>query len=143
MSSSSTDRSARPAQERSTRQKRALAAMLAGSDAFRSAQDLFTELRAKGENVGLTTVYNQLRALADSREIDALRGEDGETRYRRCDTDHHHHHLICRACGRTVEVEGPEVERWATQVAADHGFVDVVHTLEVLGTCDGCASVSE
>jgi Fur family ferric uptake transcriptional regulator len=81
--------------------------------------------------------------LADAGEIDAFRGEDGETRYRRCDTDHHHHHLICRVCGRTVEVEGPEVERWATRVAADHGFVDVVHTLEVLGTCDGCAPVSE
>jgi Fur family ferric uptake transcriptional regulator len=143
MPTSSTDRSARPAQERSTRQKRALAAILEGSDGFRSAQDLFTELRSNGENVGLTTVYNQLRALADTGEIDALRGEDGETRYRRCDTDHHHHHLICRECGRTVEVEGPEVERWATRVAANHGFVDVVHTLEVLGTCDRCAHVPD
>jgi Fur family ferric uptake transcriptional regulator len=143
MPTSSTDRSARPAQERSTRQKRALAAILEGSEGFRSAQDLFTELRSNGENVGLTTVYSQLRALADAGEIDALRGEDGETRYRRCDTDHHHHHLICRVCGRTVEVEGPEVERWATRVAADHGFVDVVHTLEVLGTCHECAHLTE
>ena len=73
MSASPTDRPVRPAQERSTRQKRALASILEGSDAFRSAQDLFTELRAKGENVGLTTVYSQLRALADAGEIDALR----------------------------------------------------------------------
>lgn len=126
-------------QERSTRQKRALAAVLDVSESFRSAQDLFTELRANGENVGLTTVYNQLRALASSGELDALRADDGETLYRRCDSEHHHHHLVCRACGRTVEVEGPEVERWATAVAADHGFVDVTHTLEVVGTCTGCA----
>ena len=54
------DVTARAPQERSTRQKRALAAVLEAADTFRSAQELFTELRARGENVGLTTVYNQL-----------------------------------------------------------------------------------
>src|SRR5487761_1838885 len=118
-------RSPRAPQERSTRQKRALAAVLDASDGFRSAQELFTELRARGENVGLTTVYNQLRALADGGEVDALRSDDGEVLYRRCVTGQHHHHLVCRRCGRTIEVEGPEVERWAEQIADGHGFVDV------------------
>lgn len=131
--------SARSPQERSTRQKRALGAVLDASDGFRSAQDLFGELRARGENVGLTTVYNQLRALSDAGEVDVLRSDDGETLYRRCDTVHHHHHLVCRSCGRTVEVEGPEVERWATRVARANEFVDVVHTLEIVGTCLDCA----
>lgn len=131
--------SARSPQERSTRQKRALAAVLDASDGFRSAQDLFGELRAQGENVGLTTVYNQLRALSDAGEVDVLRSDDGETLYRRCDTGHHHHHLVCRSCGRTVEVEGPEVERWASRVARANEFVDVVHTLEIVGTCLDCA----
>ncbi|HEY7946072.1 MAG TPA: transcriptional repressor [Acidimicrobiales bacterium] len=129
----------RAPQERSTRQKRALAAVLEDSEAFLSAQDLYNELRARGETVGLTTVYNQLRALADAGDVDARRGDDGETRYRRCESGHHHHHLVCRVCGRTVEVEGPEVERWAARVAADEGFVDVVHTVEVMGRCPECA----
>jgi Fur family ferric uptake transcriptional regulator len=129
----------RAPQERSTRQKRAVAAALDGSDGFRSAQDLYTELRARGENVGLTTVYNQLRLLADAGEVDALRGEDGETCYRRCGTEHHHHHLVCQTCGRAVEVEGPEVETWAERMATKHDFVDVTHTLEILGTCAQCA----
>jgi Fur family ferric uptake transcriptional regulator len=124
--------------ERSTRQKRALAAILEASEGFRSAQDLHADLQARGENIGLTTVYNQVRALAEAGELDARRGDDGETRYRRCETEHHHHHLVCRRCGRTVEVEGPAVERWAAQVAATNGFVDVTHTVEVLGTCAGC-----
>lgn len=128
-----------PAPERSTRQKRALAAVLSSSDSFRSAQDLFAELRATGENVGLTTVYNQLRALADSGELDALRAADGETLYRRCGSQQHHHHLVCRACRHTVEVEGPEVEDWAERVASQHGFADVTHTAEIVGTCSSCA----
>lgn len=129
----------RGSSERSTRQKRALAAVLESSDGFRSAQDLHAELQARGENVGLTTVYNQLRALAENGDLDALRGDDGETRYRRCNTGEHHHHLVCRQCARAIEVEGPEVERWATQMANKHGFVDVTHTVEVLGTCAECS----
>ena len=124
---------------RSTRQKRALAAALAETDAFRSAQELHTAIREQGARVGLTTVYNQLRALADSGEVDVLRAEDGETLYRRCRSDDHHHHVLCRVCGRTVEVAGRAVEKWAAKVAAEAGFVDVRHTVEVVGTCADCA----
>jgi Fur family ferric uptake transcriptional regulator len=131
--------STRVTQERSTRQKRALAAALEASDGFRSAQELFGELRARGENVGLTTVYNQLRSLAETGEIDVLRSDDGESLYRRCMTGEHHHHLVCRSCGRTVEVEGPEVELWAERMADLHHFVEVSHTLEIFGTCASCA----
>ena len=53
-----------------------------------------------------------------------LRTEDGEAVYRRC-SGTHHHHLVCRACGATVEVEGPAVERWTTAIAAEHGYADV------------------
>ena len=50
-----------------------------------------------------------------------------------------HHHLVCRACGRTVEVEGPAVEKWADRIAAENGFVEVSHTVEIFGTCQDCA----
>jgi len=124
---------------RSTRQKRALATVNDESQEFRSAQELHEALRSRGEHVGLTTVYNQLRSLAESGLVDTLRSPDGETLYRRCDTSGHHHHLLCRVCGRTVEVAGTAVERWAEKVAAEAGFVEVSHTIEVVGTCPTCA----
>ncbi len=133
----------RAPQERSTRQKRALAAVLEASEGFRSAQELHAELQARGENVALTTVYNQVRALADAGELDSLRGDDGETRYRLCASDEHHHHLICRHCGSAIEVEGPEVERWATETGKQHGYTDVTHTVEILGICPECATPGE
>ncbi|SDS71052.1 zinc uptake regulator, Fur family [Actinopolymorpha singaporensis] len=113
--------------------------MLEGVEDFRSAQDIHALLRDRGENVGLTTVYRTLGSLADAGQVDAIRTDDGETVYRRCATARHHHHLVCRDCGRTVEVEGPAVERWAESVAAEAGFVDVTHTVEVFGTCAACA----
>ncbi len=123
---------------RSTRQKRAVSALLAESSGFRSAQDLFADLRSRGENVGLTTVYNQLGAMAEAGEVDSVRTEAGETLFRRCATQDHHHHLICRECARTVEIEGPEVEKWADEVARAHGFTPVSHTVEVIGLCPEC-----
>ncbi|ONI76703.1 transcriptional repressor [Kribbella sp. ALI-6-A] len=122
---------------RSTRQRAAVASVLDNLDDFRTAQEIHQELRTSGEAVGLTTVYRTLQALADSREVDVLRTADGETAYRRCSKGHHHH-LVCRNCGRTVEVEGPAVERWADKVAAEHGYSDISHTLEIFGTCQDC-----
>lgn len=125
---------------RSTAQKRALAAVLEETEGFRSAQELHATLRERGQRVGLTTVYNQLRALAEVGEVDVVRSEEGEARYRRCETVGHHHHLLCRECGRTIEVEGPAVERWAERVAAKAGFVNVTHTVEIVGSCGPCAA---
>jgi Fur family ferric uptake transcriptional regulator len=122
---------------RPTRQRKAVAAALESFDDFRSAQDIHDLLRRSNENVGLSTVYRTLQTLADAGEVDMLRTEDGEAIYRRCSTTHHHH-LVCRTCGRTVEVEGPTVERWSDSIAAQHGFTDVSHTLEIFGTCPAC-----
>ena len=126
-----------PAGTRPTRQRRAVAAAMQSFDDFRSAQDIHDLLRRAGENVGLSTVYRTLQALADGGEVDVLRTEDGEALYRRC-SERHHHHLVCRACGRTVEVAGPTVETWADAVAAELGFSEVSHTLEIFGTCPSC-----
>ncbi|MFD0777075.1 Fur family transcriptional regulator [Streptomonospora algeriensis] len=110
------------------------------STGFRSAQDLYADLRSEGSKIGLTTVYRALQALSDSGEIDVLRTDDGEAVYRACITDTHHHHLVCRDCGKAVEVEGPQVERWADAVGTQHGFTGITHTVEVFGTCAVCAA---
>ena len=122
---------------RATRQRAAVARLLDEIGEFRTAQELHEELRRRGEAIGLTTVYRTLQTLSDAGEVDVLRTDSGESAYRRCSA-HHHHHLVCRHCGRTVEVEGPAVERWAERVAAEHGFRDVSHTVEIFGCCADC-----
>ena len=126
---------------RATRQRAAVSSILDEIDDFRSAQDIHAILRSRGDSVGLTTVYRTLQSLADAGKVDVLRTGDGESVYRRCSTSHHHH-LVCRNCGRTVEVEGPAVERWAEKVGAEHGFVRVTHNVEVFGTCPDCAALA-
>lgn len=126
--------------QRATRQRAAVAALLDTVEGFRSAQELHTLLRARGDHVGLTTVYRTLTALAEAGEVDSILREDGEAVYRRCEEAEHHHHLVCRSCGRTVEVDGPEVERWARTVAKANGYTDVSHTLEIFGRCADCTA---
>ena len=127
-----------PVGVRPTRQRRAIAAVMETLDDFRSAQEIHGLLVERGDRVGLSTVYRTLQGLAENGEVDALRTESGESLYRRCSTSHHHH-LVCRSCGATVEVEGPTVENWTRSVASRHGYRDVSHTLEIFGTCGSCA----
>src|SRR5579875_1521830 len=109
---------------RATRQKRAVASLLEATGEFTSAQELHARLRAAGERIGLATVYSQLRSLAAAGEIDSLRADSGET--------------LCRRCGRTVEVDAPELETLAVRLGEDHGFADLRHVVEITGICPEC-----
>jgi Fur family ferric uptake transcriptional regulator len=114
---------------------------LVEQDGFRSAQDIYAALRTQGHKVGLSTVYRHLQALTEQGAADAIHSPDGETTYRSCreTPTGHHHHVVCRVCGRAEEVEGRAIERWAAEVAAKHGYTDVEHTIEVFGVCRSCA----
>jgi Fur family ferric uptake transcriptional regulator len=125
---------------RATRQGGLVRDALAADDKFRSAQVVFGQLRSKGEAIGLSTVYRHLQALADSGDADTLQNAEGEALYRLCGSgEHHHHHLVCRQCGRTQEIEGRGVERWASEMAEEYGFTDVNHTIELVGLCNNCS----
>jgi Fur family ferric uptake transcriptional regulator len=124
---------------RSTRQREAISAALDSEEGFRSAQEIHEVLSHRGSRVGLATVYRALQALASSGDLDVVRGETGEVLYRRCRQERHHHHLVCRRCSRSIEVESPEVERWAKRITQRHGFTGAEHTVEVFGICRDCS----
>jgi Fur family transcriptional regulator, ferric uptake regulator len=123
---------------KASRQRTAVSSYLSRQQTFRSAQEIYAHLREQGNSIGLATVYRALQGMVEDGEVDVLRTDDGEAAYRRC-SSHHHHHLVCRSCGRTVEVEDRAVERWAAQVAAENGFADIEHQVEVFGTCTSCS----
>ena len=127
--------------QRVTRQRTAIGALLDELGDFRSAQQIHTLLAEHGEDIGLATVYRTLGAMATAGEVDTLRTGAGESLFRRCARPAtHHHHLVCRSCGRTIEVQGPNLESLVRAIAAEHGFTDVEHTLEFFGTCSACAA---
>ena len=125
--------------KRHTWQRDAVRGALETRETFVSAQELHASLRESGTSIGLATVYRALADLAGEGEADSLQ-QEGESLYRACTPGSHHHHLICRSCGLTVEIEADAVEEWAKSVAADHGFSDPQHVVDVFGLCQNCAS---
>jgi Fur family ferric uptake transcriptional regulator len=109
---------------------------------FRTAQQLFAQMRGSGSRIGLATIYRTVQSMADEGEVDVLRTDAGEVAYRRCQSPEHHHHLVCRDCGTTVEIAARNVEQWAARVAADHDFDEVQHVLEVFGRCPACRAAA-
>jgi Fur family ferric uptake transcriptional regulator len=124
---------------RNTSQRTAILQILAGTEEFVTAQELHSALRDSGTGIGLATVYRALSDMVAAGEVDTLRSPAGETLYRQCGESMHHHHLVCRICGRTEEVTAPGVERWARAVADEYGFVDINHEVELFGVCGDCA----
>jgi Fur family ferric uptake transcriptional regulator len=127
--------------QRNTRQSGAVKNALIQAGGFRSAQDVHATLRSRGEPVGLSTIYRHLQGFADDGLVDVIHTPEGESTYRYCGEagQSHHHHLVCRRCGRAEEIEGRAIERWATTMAAKYGYTDVDHTVEVFGVCADCS----
>ena len=121
---------------RHTKQKDAVMQQLRSSDDFVSAQELHRKLDDEGTRIGLATVYRQLNALVDSGAADTVR-LNGQQLFRLCGDEGHHHHLVCRECGKTVEFDPPS-ESWLRKIADGHGFTVESHTLEVFGLCADC-----
>ncbi|MBG6212642.1 Fur family ferric uptake transcriptional regulator [Cryobacterium sp. CAN_C3] len=126
--------------KRNTWQREAVRGALDANDGFVSAQALHSALHATGSPIGLATVYRALADLAVKGDADSLQSPDGESLYRACSTNEHHHHLICRNCGLTVEIEADAVERWAKDVAAQNGFTQAAHVVDVFGLCATCTA---
>jgi Fur family ferric uptake transcriptional regulator len=127
-------------EQRVTKQRLAVSAALDELDDFVSTQELYRILQNQGVSVSLATAYRILQSLADDGLVDVLRNSDGEAVYRRCAVTDHHHHLLCRNCGKAVEVEAPAVETWAARTAAEYGYTDVAHTVEIFGLCPDCTA---
>ncbi len=126
--------------KRNTWQRDRVRDALDESPGFVSAQSLHALLRDEGTGIGLATVYRALADLAAEGDADSLQSPEGESLYRACQSPGHHHHLICRSCGLTVEIEASDVEEWAHRTAAQNGFTEAAHVVDIFGLCAACTA---
>lgn len=126
---------------RTTRQRSAIKELLKETNEFLSAQRIHDLLHDRGDTVGLATVYRNLQSMADAGMVDVLRPENSDLQlFRYCKHDGHHHHLFCRACGKTVEITIAPLEELTIDVAKRHSFTEVSHDLEIYGLCETCSA---
>lgn len=129
-----------PARQRKTRQLEAVLSAVRGMTDFQSAADIFTKLQLNGTPVGLATVYRNLAALAEDGVLDTVKSTDGTTLYRECESSEHHHHLVCRSCGKTEEFHLKGLEETLNEMGRKMGFSALSHTVELTGLCSKCSA---
>ena len=122
---------------RSTSQRTAVLDSLRGSGRFRTAQDIYSELRSRGARVGLTTVYRHLQKLADDGTIHAVQTADRQTAYRLCGQGSHYH-LVCTGCGAGIEIADAKLDDWVEAEATRRGYSEPSHRVEIFGVCPAC-----
>lgn len=101
-------------------------------------KEIFAALPA-GE-CDLATVYRSLHLLEDMGLAKRYDFGDGVARFEVARDAHgkHHHHLVCTACTKIVEIEDCLAEEWDRRIGTENGFVQVTHKLEFFGLCPAC-----
>jgi Fur family ferric uptake transcriptional regulator len=114
---------------------------LARHDCAVTALDLDDELRRRQPPVGRASVYRaleQLEQLGLVRRLEVSRGTAG---YERIEPDgHHHHHAICRTCGRMVPFEDSKLEQAIGRLCEAMDFEVTEHDVVLRGTCQSCSN---
>jgi Fur family transcriptional regulator, ferric uptake regulator len=121
-----------------TRAREQIAAILGREQRFLSAAEIHRLLERDGARVALSTIYRNLEHLQNKGEVTARAEPDGETRYMPCEPKRHHHHAICSACGRVVDVDCTAVEQFAESLRKINGFELDGHAMEFFGRCKSC-----
>ena len=123
-----------------SRQREMIRDNLRGRTDHPTAEAVYEDLRLQDPHISLGTVYRNLALLSDSGEIVklAIQGQPDRFDYRTDD----HSHMICRDCGRVVDLEVafPELDRAAQKVFA--GTIDS-HVCYFYGRCPACAGGDE
>ncbi len=120
-----------------TNRKLILETFLKG-EGHRSVEEIYRTVRQQDARVGYTTVYRAMKLLTEcglAREIDLA---DGITRYEHLYNHAHHDHLICTACGDSIEFFNAEIERVQDAASAKLGFKVLDHKLQIYGFCENC-----
>ena len=124
---------------RVTRPRLLITQVLAELSRFATAQEITDILRERGTRIDTATTYRNLQMAASQGELDVIH-VNGEALYRECSDQHHHNHIVCRECGRTIEIEIPGLEQWIDKAAKQLKYQDIAHELEIFDLCPKCAA---
>jgi len=103
-----------------------------------SSEELYAKVKRRDASIGQATVYRTLKLLAGCGLAEAVSFADGITRYEPHFGVEHHDHLICEACGRTIEIMDPVIERRQEELAVKYGFTLARHKMDLYGLCPDC-----
>lgn len=125
---------------RITDQRKTLAQIFAGNEGYLSPKDVYDEMSRIYPSVSFETVYRNLRMLSEMGVLEQFYFMEGGLKFKGSCIDHHHHHLICVNCEKTLTFEYCPMEQ-QLQLPGDYKILN--HRFEVYGICETCQAVSQ
>jgi Fur family ferric uptake transcriptional regulator len=102
-----------------------------------SPQELYQILLKKQKRIGLTSIYRSLD-LFESMGMVFKIINGSSMKYKLCEIEDHHHHIICKACGNVVELNFCDISDWSKKVTESTGYQVIDHQLNFYGFCKAC-----
>jgi len=102
-----------------------------------SPQELYQSLLKKQKKIGLTSIYRSLDLFESMGMVFKIINGSG-VKYKLCEIDEHHHHIICKACGSVVELDFCDISDWSKKVSESTGYQVIDHQLSFYGFCKAC-----
>ena len=125
---------------RVTGTRRALTDLIAEQGGHFTAAELLDDARRRRIRVGRATVFRTLDLLTEIHALERLDLPSGDHAYVACAPQEHHHHVVCRQCGRSVEVIDRGLQSVVDEIGRRSGFRIESHRLELYGLCPECAA---
>jgi Fur family ferric uptake transcriptional regulator len=102
-----------------------------------SPQEIYQCLLKKQKKIGLTSIYRALDLFESLGIVFKIINGSG-VKYKLCEIEDHHHHIICKACGDVVELNFCDISDWSKKVTESTGYQVIDHQLNFYGFCKSC-----
>ena len=102
-----------------------------------SPLEFYQTLLKKKKKIGLTSIYRSLE-LFESLGFVFKMVNAANVKYKLCESENHHHHIVCKACGNVVELNFCDISDWSRKVTESTGYQVVDHQLNFYGFCKAC-----
>jgi Fur family ferric uptake transcriptional regulator len=102
-----------------------------------SPLEIYQNLLKRKRRVGLTSIYRSLD-LFESLGIAFKIANGSAVKYKLCELEDHHHHIVCKTCGHVVELDFCDISGWSKKVTESTGYEVTDHQLNFYGYCRKC-----
>jgi len=107
-----------------------------------NAQGIYAGIHSEYPEIGMATVYRTVDLLAKVGLLRILALKNNQARYELNRPGDHHHHLVCKTCGKIAEFDSCNFQLISVEIEEVTRFRIDEHTLEVYGCCPGCLAGS-
>jgi Fur family ferric uptake transcriptional regulator len=103
-----------------------------------TAEELFAAVKKKDRDIGMATIYRTLELMQNLDIVHVLDFNDDSRKYELYLEAAHHHHLICKSCGKLVEFSDQDINYFESELEEKYDFQITEHKLRFYGYCNDC-----